>query len=152
MIIDRKSVFIYVGTWIVSIVLLLLLSNQDFALDKDYKIRATDFSVIWYSCFLFLIPLFLKIAIQNINQTKQFTKLFAIQFSIAVVNVVTAVIILLDQNAVKGKSENYAFDKSSDIYRFYAIFKIGAYLSIAILFLLLAIQIVRKITLKKHSQ
>ena len=58
---------------------------------------------------------------------------------------------MIDGTSVKSAAENYKFDKDSDQYLIYILFKLLSALSILIIVLVLIIEFVKKKITYKHS-
>lgn len=146
----KKDIIIYLGTFLVSITIGLFLSHRSFSPNLDYRIRANDASIIYYTSFLFILPLLIKLALNRIEPNVKFSKPFKIQFWIAVITTIVPIIIMLDESSVKSGVKNYFFDYESDLYLFYSYCKLCSFTLILILVILLLYQFIRKIN-KKYS-
>ena len=125
----RTDIFLYLCSLIISLTTLLYLNlTPKIAEDLDYRVSTTIFSTVWYTNFLFLAPLLYKILLREYDPNGNYSKLFWIQYIIAVLTVVLLIYILLDQSIVKSRKEDFAINKDSDSYFFVALLKILTYL------------------------
>ena len=145
----KKEILIYTGTCIIAIVTGLIVSHRQFSPNLDYRIRATDISIIWYTSVIFLLPLIVKYLLHRFNFRK-YRGLFIFQFIIAVITSVVPISIMLDGSSVKSPTENYTFDFESDIYTLYIFCKFCTFILILLIVILLFYQIVIRLY-KKYS-
>jgi hypothetical protein len=137
----KRDIIIYTGLCILFIAIGLLLSHRQFSPHQDFRIRSTDFSIIWYTSFLFLPPLLVKFVFYKMNLQDRFVKIFNIQLVIAIVTSIVPIYIMIDESSVKTVKEDFAFDFESDIYLFYVLCKLCVIASIGLILILLLYQL-----------
>lgn len=136
----KGDIIIYLGTCILFILVGIIISHRQFSPSLDYRIRATDFSIIWYTSFLFLLPLLIKIAFYKMNLEGKYLKIFNIQFIISVITSIVPIYIMIEESSVKSAKEDFSFDFESDIYLFYVFCKLCVIVSIITILILFIYQ------------
>ena len=137
----KRDSILYIGICILLIATSISISHRQFSLNQDYRIRATDFSIVWYTCFLFLLPLLVKIAFYKLNLQERFIKVFNAHLIIAIITSIIPIYIMFDESSVKPAKEDYSFNFKSDIYLFYVFCKLCVIVSTAIILILFIYQL-----------
>lgn len=129
----KKDIILYISAFTASIIIVMIFSHRLFTPDIDYRVRATDSSVILYSGFLFIIPLFLKIIFRKVDPNGNYSKQFKFQFVIALLTALFPIVMMLNPASVV--NENYVINTRTDLYMLYIILKFTTYFSMLLILL-----------------
>src|SRR5690606_28920725 len=107
---------VQIVTCIVFITLGIILNHRDFSPLKPYRIRATDFSIIWYTSFLFLLPLGIKFILSRLKSVNKYRRVFIFHYFLAILTSITPIYIMLEETSIKSAEKDYQFNFDSDQY------------------------------------